>query len=322
MRSTAAPVVVSGRGDQGLIARLRGQFLSSPSRGLQTGLGLIWLLDGGLQFQSFMYSRGFTAMLRANAVGQPGWVHDSILWAVGLVGAHLGVWNSLWAGLQVLIGLGLLWRPTVRAALMLNIAWALGVWWFGEGFGMMLVPTAASPLTGAPGAAALYVLVGLLAWPDRPGGLLGVRGARTAWAGLWLVLAWLWLEPASAAPDAIREMLDAAPSGLDWLSRLQHGAASLSAGLGVPIALVLAALSATIAVAVAADWRARGWLWFAVALNLVFWFLGQGLGGIFQGGATDPNSGPLMVLLSLNLLWLVRSAPDPAPSAAAWQQNA
>ena len=299
---------MSDRADHRLVEHLRGQFLSSPARGLQTGLGLLWLLDGALQFQSFMYSPGFVAMIRSNAAGQPGWLHDSILWAAGIAAGHLGVLNTLWAVLQVLIGLGLLWRPTVRAALVLSAAWALVVWWFGEGFSMLLMPGMASPFTGAPGAV-LYILVGLVAWPGRPGGLLGVRGARTAWAGLWLVLAWLWLEPASAAPDALRNMINAAPSGMSWLSSLQNGAASLTAGLGVPIALGLAALSATIAVAVAVNWRARGWLWLAMALNLAFWLLGQGFGGIFEGGATDPNMGPLMILLSLGLLSLVPLAP-------------
>ena len=52
-------------------------------------------------------------------------------------------------------------------------------------------------LTGAPGAVLLYGLIGLIVWPNgRPGGLLGVRGARIAWAALWLVMAWLWLRGA------------------------------------------------------------------------------------------------------------------------------
>ncbi len=59
----------------------------------------------------------------------------------------------------------------------------------------------AMPLTGAPGAVLLYALIGAIVWPnDRPGGVLGVRGARIAWAALWLVMAWLWLlAPSSSA---------------------------------------------------------------------------------------------------------------------------
>ena len=49
-------------------------------------------------------------------------------------------------------------------------------------------------------------LIGLIVWPGpRPGGLLGVRGARIAWAALWLVMAWLWLEAPSSGANATLE---------------------------------------------------------------------------------------------------------------------
>jgi hypothetical protein len=40
-------------------------------------------------------------------------------------------------------------------------------------------------------------------------------------------------------------------------------------------------------------------------LNLLYWVLGQGFGGIFAGGATDPNAGPLFILLAVAMLPLV-----------------
>ena len=59
----------------------------------------------------------------------------------------------------------------------------------------------------------LYSIVGLVVWPNgRPGGLLGVRGTRIAWATLWLLCAYLWLLQASSGANAIRDMIDAAPS--------------------------------------------------------------------------------------------------------------
>ena len=38
---------------------VRAYFLSDSRRAVLSVLGLIWLLDGALQFQSFMYSSGF-----------------------------------------------------------------------------------------------------------------------------------------------------------------------------------------------------------------------------------------------------------------------
>jgi hypothetical protein len=43
----------------------------------------------------------------------------------------------------------------------------------------------------------------------------------------------------------------------------------------------------------------------AVVLNLIYWVVGQGFGGIFQGGATDPNAGLLFVVLAYALYTLV-----------------
>ena len=51
------------------------------ARHVQLALAVLWLLDGGLQFQSFMYSKGFPQMLIGASSGQPGWVVDSVTWA-------------------------------------------------------------------------------------------------------------------------------------------------------------------------------------------------------------------------------------------------
>jgi hypothetical protein len=57
-----------------------------------------------------------------------------------------------------------LWRPTVKAALVGSVAWSLAVRWLGEGLGGLFTGTA-SPITGAPGAVLLYALIAVLAWP-------------------------------------------------------------------------------------------------------------------------------------------------------------
>jgi hypothetical protein len=236
--------------------------------------------------------------------GQPGWLASSMGWGAHLAGHHLGIYNTMFGSIQVLIGLGLLWRRTVKPALVLSFVWVFIVWWFGEAFGMLFM-TMASPLTGAPGAVVLYAIVGVVVWPSGPGGLLGVRGARIAWAVLWLLMAWLWLEAPSSSANATTNAINAAPSGMSWLSTAQDWAANAAKGDGLVIALVLAAASAAVAVAVAANWRPKAFLALAIALNLAYWVFGQGLGGIFQGGATDPNAGPLFILLALALYSLI-----------------
>jgi hypothetical protein len=136
------------------------------------------------------------------------------------------------------------------------------------------------------------------------------------WASLWLVMAWLWLLEANSSANATRGAIDAAPSGMVWLTELQNWVAGGARGNGLAIALVAALASAAIGVAVAVNWRAKSFLVLAIVLNLVYWVLGQGFGGIFAGGATDPNAAPLFILLAFALYPLVeideRVAPTPA----------
>jgi len=177
----------------------------------------------------------------------------------------------------------------------------------------MMFMNMANPLTGAPGAVLLYALTALLVWPnDRPGGLLGVRGAKTMWAALWLVMTWLWLLGPNSSAHATSEAITAAPSGMSWLSSVQDWVAKAAGGNGLPIALVLAALSVTVGIAVAIDWRSRQFLALAIALNLAYWVLGQGFGGIFEGGATDPNAGLPFVLLACALYTVLPARRSPA----------
>jgi hypothetical protein len=166
-------------------------------RALQIALGSLWLLDAALQCQPFMFHRSFaTQIIEPNASGQPGLIGHPIAWMGDLIAPHVAIFNAVAAAVQLLIGLGLMHPRTVKPALLASFAWVAGVWWFGEGFGMLFTGNA-SPLTGAPGAVLLYAVVGAIVWPGdraaalRNGGLLGARGVRIAWAALWLLAAGL-----------------------------------------------------------------------------------------------------------------------------------
>lgn len=312
MSTTSAKVgarAAVGVQSESALARAREYFFSDTRRTIQTTLGLVWLLDGALQFQSFMYGRGFIQFLLTNANGQPAWVAQSVTW-----GAHTLQQNQLWGNtlaalIQIVIGAGLLYRPAVKPALALSFAWALVVWWFGEAFGMLFMQMA-NPLTGAPGAVLLYVIIGAIVWPsDRPGGLLGVTGARAVWAGLWILMGGLWLLEVNSSANATTGAINAAPGGPGWLNFVQNSFANAAKGDGLAIALVLAAVSVAIGLGVALSWRPKVFLWIAIGLNLVYWVVGQGFGGIPAGGATDPNAGPLFVVLAVALYSLIPYSP-------------
>jgi len=103
------------------------------------------------------------------------------------------------------------------------------------------------------------------------------------------------------------------PAPMHWLSRLE-GTASVSAqGHGLLIAVVLAVISVVIAIPVALNWRPTPFLVLGIALGLVYWIVGQGFGGMFYTpSATDPNSGPLLVLFAL-VLYTLTPVPARAP---------
>jgi copper(I)-binding protein len=303
-------------------------------RGIQITLGLLWLLDGALQLQPFMFGPDFAGQgLAAAADGQPGWVASGVRLAAGLVGAHPAVWNTLFAAVQLAIGAGLLYRPLARAALAASMGWALLVWYFGEGLGG-IASGHASLLTGAPGAVLLYGLLAAIAWPPRQeGGWLrhdssGPPAVWTpiAWAVVWVGGAVLQALPGQNTPGDLAGLLTGnAPM---WQMGLNDSIANHVRTFGTEDNWLLLAVLVAIGLLALGGRRQRmiaGWAGALVAT--VCWMIGQGFGGLFSGQATDPNSGPLLILLSLALLGMVpdsvavESEPELARSSS-WRTPA
>ncbi|MGZ6826537.1 MAG: hypothetical protein ACXVGH_07065, partial [Mycobacteriales bacterium] len=71
-------------------------------RRIQLGLAVLWLLDGALQLQPFMFTGGFAHdIIRPAADGQPGPVAASVHLAADLVAAHPVLVNLLIAVVQL-----------------------------------------------------------------------------------------------------------------------------------------------------------------------------------------------------------------------------
>ena len=300
-----------------------------PRRALQLVLAAIWLLDGVLQYQGFMFTsgaNGFNGMLAGTASGNPAVIAKPITWDANLVGHHIVLLNAVFATIQLLLGLGIAFRPTVKTAFAASILWSLGVWWFGEGLGGVL-NGGASPLNGAPGAVIIYALLAVLLWPaDRQvpapftaARAVGAHVARALWAVLWLSLAYFALTPDNRAPQGVNGMIAVMESGEPaWLQDLQKGAASLVAGQGLATSIVLAAALVLIAVGVYLPaGAAKATLVLAIVVAAFIWVFAQALGGILAGGATDVNSGPLLALLALAYwpLRTVTATPSATPTA-------
>ena len=312
-----------------------------PRRALQLALGALWLLDGMLQFQPSMFGRGFPQMLAGSAHGNPAVVARPITWSAGIIGHHVVALNSLFAVIQLLLGLGIAWRPAVKFALAGSVVWSLAVWWLGEGLGGVLAGTA-SLVNGAPGAVLLYALLAILLWPaDRHPATrapadrhpaVGTRAARVpavpftaaravgrpvaqvSWLVVWLGLAALALLPASRAIG--RTVADTTPGEPAWLAGIDAHLASALTRNGL---LASVALAVVLVVVAASPFlprpAARAIIVLAVGLAAAVW-LAQGLGGILTGSATDPDTGPLLALLAL-AFWPLASSADGSLASSA-----
>jgi len=289
------------------VAGQEGWAAPDARRKLQLLLAGVWLLDAILQFQAFMFGKGFAQMLAGTGPGNPAVIADPISWSARIIAAHAVMTNAVFATVQLLIALGIAFRPTVRLALGLSIAWSLAVWWLGEGLGGVL-SGAGSPVSGAPGAVILYALLAVLLWPprrERPASFVAGRPAgpavaRALWLVLWGSLAYLALQPATTARGAMSGMISAMAGGEPgWLAGVDRHLAAFLATRGGAAAVVLAVVLAIVAVGVYLPRpAARAVLVLAIVTAAVIW-LAEGLGGLLTGGGTDPNSGPLLALLAL-----------------------
>lgn len=310
-----------------LIAHLRPSFLGAHEsqrnglyllsrRQLQQVLGALWFLDGLLQLQPSMFTRYLiSGIMQPAAQGQPGLVSATIQPMIALTSRLLIPVNLTIILVQVTIGICLLTGRFVRPAILGSVAWALMVWYGGEGMGMLLTGNA-SALTGAPGAVLLYALLGLAAYPaDVSGGadLLPQRYLRWILVGFWAFTAMLQLQPVWWRPQQIAQVIAANESpgtlngvllnrSLQWLSALVG-----NWELPLNIGLITLALGLAIGLAVVRPDKVRPFLVGSIVLSLLLWWATEGLGLLFSGAATDVNSGPLLVALALTC-WPATSA--------------
>jgi hypothetical protein len=308
MSESLAAARPAGGAAQGAAAH--GAVATDPRRMLQLALAGLWLFDGILQYQPWMFTKAFPQMLGDSAPGNPSVVAGPVTWSAGLIGHHLALLNAVFATIQVALGLGIAWRPTLRVALAASVAWSLAVWWLGEGLGGVLAGTA-SLIDGAPGAVILYAVLAVLLWPgNRPAVL-----ARALWLAVWGSMAVLAVLPAARAPHALSDAIaEMAPGQPTWLAWLDTRLASALDPHGLAASIVLAAVFAVIAAGVFLPARRlRPVLVLALLAAAALW-LAQGLGAVFTGMSTDPNSGPLLALLALSF-WPLATAREPLATA-------
>jgi hypothetical protein len=279
-------------------------------RTFQLVLATIWLLDAVLQIQPFMFTRGpngFSGMLDGTATGAPNWVAHTITWNGSIV-YHLPILtNTVFALIQFTIGFGIVWKRSCKPMLALSVVWALGVWWFGEGAGGIFQGTA-TPFGGGPGAVLFYAVLAVVLWPsegsNRPflaARTVGLTAARAIWVAVWGLLAVLSVVGSGRSSQALHDLVAGMNTGQPgWLTHIDRVSESFFLHHGAPAAILLAVICLIVAAGVFLPPQfAQMTLVVAMAVFAVIWVAVQNLGGILAGGATDPNSGLLVIVLAL-----------------------
>jgi hypothetical protein len=273
-------------------------------RDLRVALGLLWLLDGLLQAQPFMFTGGFaTQVIAPVGTGQPGLVSGPVHWAATLIAASPVAWNAAAAGIQLALGVGLLVPRTARLSLAASIGWAIGVWYVGEGLSG-LASGHASLLTGAPGSALLYAILAVAAWPHEDSRREApARWLAAAWAVLWVGGAVFQLLPGQNTGPELASAVTAGAAGAPrWLAQLDASVGSWATHHGALAVILLAAVEVLVGLGALSHKTRTLAVVTGLVLSAAVWIVGQNFGQLYSGHATDPNSAPLFVLMAVALL--------------------
>ncbi len=282
-------------------------------RVLRTGFGALWLFDGILQAQPGMAIGLPSQVIQPTAASSPAWVQHVVNWAGTSWSFHPMQAGAAAVWIQVGIGIWMLAAAhglPSRLGGLAGAAWGLVVWVFGESFGGIFAP-GLTWLFGAPGAAALYVVAGILialpaqAWHSRRLGRLTLASLGVFLAGMAVLQAWpgrgFWQGTAQRKQGTLAAMtsnMAATPQPhvlSDWVGAFT--AFDQAHGFAVNLLAVIAlAVTGAVFLTGRPTLIRPALIGFAV-LCLADWVLIEDI-GVFGGLGTDPNSMIPFVLLA------------------------
>ncbi len=261
-------------------------------RVIQTLLGVVWFVDGLLQLKPQMFTPAFIKeVILPTGNGEPRFVSAIVNWGAGITVGHIALWNSIFAVVQLGIGLALISNFKTKATIITSIIWSAIVWGFGEGFGQILTGQTLL-LNGAPGAVVIYALIGIAIWTDKnrdpsSWSKRGIRFAQLSLGTLFLLGCVLHFQGSYLSPTGLSQEVT-----IPWL-------AEAIGKQGVIVSIIMAFIELAIATMLILRIRIQAVVWVSIVLSLVFWWAGQSFGQIFSPLATDFNTGLLMAILAL-----------------------
>ncbi len=290
-------------------------------RVLRIGFGLLWLVDGILQAQPGMAIGLPSQVIKPAAASSPAWVQHLVNWAGTSWSFH--PLQAAAAAVWIQVGIGIWMLATARGAPsrlggLAGAVWGLIVWVFGESFGGIFAP-GLTWLFGAPGAAALYVVAGVLvalpdrAWRGQRLGRLTLAGLGAFLAGMAVLQAWPGRGFWQGAPHGQRGTLAAMTADMAttpqphvlsaWVSAFTAFDQAHGFVVNLVTVIVLAVIGVIFLTGRPALLLRPALICFGV-LCLADWVLIEDI-GVFGGLGTDPNSMiPFMLLAAGGYLGL------------------
>jgi cytochrome oxidase Cu insertion factor (SCO1/SenC/PrrC family) len=275
---------------------------------LRWAFGLLWLIDGILQFQPSMPLGLANNVVRPMTVGTPSGLHSLMIHFINIWNSHpvslaAGVaWFQVGLGLVILVSNG----RTGRWVAGISALWAAFIWLIGNGAGGIFVH-GATILFGWPGASLFYVIAG--AWlfvnPTRFHASFSTFTLRF-FAILFSVAIVFQSLPAAGFwhggnTNALTTMTTsmtgvAQPHALAWVVRHSGTiAGQMGGGFNIVVILWLAVCAVALLMSVTTRWNWPAYT--AVIGCIVFWIIAED-GAFFGGLATDFNSLiPMAVLI-------------------------
>ena len=155
---------------------------------LRMGFGLLWLIDGVLQFQASMPLGLANNVVAPMASDTPAWLHSLMFDGIGIWNNHPIALAVGTAWIQVGIGVLLLVSNASigRVAAVVSVGWAGLIWLVGNGAGGIF-QSSTSILFGWPGAPLFYIAAGI--WLALPPTQFPERFSRYTLRGLSVLLA-------------------------------------------------------------------------------------------------------------------------------------
>jgi len=109
----------------------------------------LWLLDGMLKLQPYMFTKNFAPMTLGEAGdGAPFWLTDPLDWAKRIVSDHPVGTMVPFALIEIAIGMAIAYRPALKYGLIGCLVWFPFLWFFAEGLGGLTTGEAISRIWG------------------------------------------------------------------------------------------------------------------------------------------------------------------------------